>query len=125
MIITDSVYHLINELCSSLNQTECIESHQTSIKQSKLKTLKGRMHEILLKTSPTQDNGVVMKPHELYLHELECKMNGESAAKCSAMKECCRLVERDEYFQSDIGQSVMAFLLKLRNTRCDQVCDIG
>lgn len=122
MIITESVYQLVNDLCSSLQK---VEQHQPQTsKQSKLKSLKGRMHEILLKSSPTESNGMLMDPHELYLHELELKISGESAMKCTAMEECCRLVERDEYFQTEIGQSVMAFLLKLRNTgRCsDQVC---
>lgn len=121
MIVTDSVYQLINELCSSLQQ-----QHQPqTIKQSTLKTLKSRMHEILLKTSPTDSNSSLADSHELYIHELEFKINGESAKKCSAMEKCCRLVERDEYFQSEVGQSLMAFLLKLRNTgECsDQVCD--
>lgn len=124
MIITDSVYQLVNELCSSLQQAEEQLQAQT-IKQSTLKTLKSRMHEILLKTSPTNSNGLLVDTHELYMHELEFKFNGESAKKCSAMAECCRLVERDDYFRTDVGQSVMAFLLKLRNTgKCsDQVGD--
>lgn len=125
MIITDSVYQLINELCSSLQQVEQLQSQ--TITTSNLKTLKSRMHEILLKTSPTSSNNSLVNPHELYIHELEFKINGESAKKCSAMAECCRLVERDEYFRTDVGQSVMSFLLKLRNTgNCsDQVCDLG
>ncbi|KAG4065506.1 hypothetical protein HA402_013276 [Bradysia odoriphaga] len=109
MIVTESVYQLINELCSSLHQAD--QFHP--IKQSKLKTLKGRMHETILKTSPDSN---LADAHELYLHGLECKLNGHDAVKFSALEECCRLVERDEYFRSEIGQSVMAFLLKLRNT---------
>lgn len=125
MIVTDSVYQLVNELCSSLQKTEHIESHQVPVNQTKLKTLKGRMREILLKTSPTNNSSDnVTHRLELYIHQLEWKMNGENARKCLAMEECCRLVERDEYFQTEVGQSVLAFLLKLRNTgnRNDQVC---
>lgn len=122
MIISESVYQLINELCSSLNRGE---THRppTKTKQSKLKALKGRMHEILLKTSSTNNNSPLLDSHELYLHELELKIRGESATKCKAMEQCCRLVEQDEYFQTEIGQSIMALLLKLRNTgQCsDQV----
>lgn len=120
MIITESVYQLINELCSSLQK---IEPHQPQTTTKQSKSMKGRMHEILLKPSPTDNNDKLMDPHELYLHKLELKISGESPIKCTAMEECCRLVERDEYFQTEVGQSVMAFLLKLRNTgRCsDQV----
>lgn len=120
MIVTESVYQLINELCSSLHQAGQFQP----IKQSKLKTLKGRMHEIILKTSSTDSSSA--NPHELYVHELECKLNGCNAAKSSALDACCRLVERDEYFQSEVGQSVMSFLLKLRNTgKCgDQVVHV-
>lgn len=110
MIVTESVYQLINELCTSLHQADQVHP----LKQSKLKTLKGRMHETILKTSPA--NSSLVDPHELYLHELECKLHGHDTVRCSAMRECCRLVERDEYFRSETGQSVMAFLLKLRNT---------
>lgn len=111
MIVTQSVYQLLNELCSSLNSDEETEkSPKLSSKQ--LKSLKCRMHEILLKTSYTDP----LDPNELYFHELELTIKGESAIKRLAMKECCRLVERDEYFQTDIGQSVMTFLLKLRNS---------
>lgn len=123
MIITESVYQLVNELCSSLNQSEPHRTSTTATKQTKLKALKGRMHEILLKTSSTNNNSPLLDPHELYLHELELKIKGESATKCKAMEQCCRLVEQDEYFRTEIGQSVMALLLKLRNTgQCsDQV----
>lgn len=121
MIVTQSVYKLINELCSSLNSDDETEkARRLSSKQ--LKSLRCRMHEILLKTSYP----IPLDPHELYFHELELTIKGESALKCSAMKECCRLVERDEYFQTEIGQSVMTFLLKLRNSskgvKSDQVC---
>lgn len=118
MIVTESVHQLINELCTSLQKTEGFQPQTT--KQTK--TLKSRLHEILLKS--VDDDGSRMDPHELYLHELELKISGEGGGKCLAMEKCCRLVERDEYFQTEIGQSVMAFLLKLRNTGSKQVCDL-
>lgn len=122
MIITESVYKLINELCSSLHCNDQKEQLQT-LNSKQLKSLKCRMHEILLKTS---NNAATIDPNELYFHDLELAIKGESAIKCSAMKECCRLVERDEYFQTEIGQSILAFLLKLRNssnsTHSGQVC---
>lgn len=109
MIITQSVCNLINELCSTLT-AERKEFQTFNSKQ--LKTLKCRAYEFLLRNSIP----AAVDQNELYFHEFELTIKGASDSRRSAMKECCRLVERDEYFHSENGQNVLAFLLKLRNS---------
>lgn len=111
MIITESVYELINELCTSLHSD--LQKNQPHIRSTtkQLRACKNRTHEILLKKKSS-----ALDPHELYLHQFELALQDESGERCVKMDECCRFVERDEYFKTEIGKSILTFLLKLRNS---------
>ncbi|KAJ6634617.1 Gamma-tubulin complex component 6 [Pseudolycoriella hygida] len=111
MIVTESVYQLVSDLCGSFQKQHLVQFQPQTSQQTKC--FKRRVHEILLKSLNAKSELPDMQ--ELYLHSFEFKMKGEGA-KHTAMQECCQLVEQSEYFQTEGGKSVLQFLLILRNT---------